>query len=104
MPCRSGMTPSPNEAIEAHTKKVRGELDEVTQLLCGLCSSIESKLPMEQRRQLLVKDSKLTNWWNKHKEFDLKRRQKEQEQARKKVKNLQEEIKKTLRDAGLDDA
>ena len=90
MPCRN---------YDDHLDSVsyyKSKLDEVTDLLCELCTTVERK---EGVRSF---SNNLKDWWFKHKEEDRKRKEEEDKQLNKKItqqqalKKLSKEEKEAL--------
>ena len=69
MPCRDDRDCGNDFAVAYSTTKER--LDEVTELLCSLCRSIE------ESNSTITVNRDLKIWWNNHKEMDKKRIEKE---------------------------
>jgi hypothetical protein len=68
---------------------LRKQLDEVTRLLCGVLTIVEKDSIMLSVRGMVPG---LPEWWDKHKEADRKRLEKEaQEQARQEQKRLRKQ-------------
>jgi len=86
MPCSSGETclPPSSNSISISSlpglisgsafKRVKDDLDEVTSILCGLCTSIE-----ESENNYFRNDPILREWWEHHKEEDIRQKKEEQE-------------------------
>lgn len=89
MPCRDG-------GYRDEEEELRRKLDEVTNLLCGLCKKLELK------GQLPLSDSDLMIWYHKHKKMDAEREAEEakekavRERKKKVLEKLTKEERKTL--------
>ncbi len=65
MPCRYDVFPT-QQTYDAH-----GDVDVLTQLLCGICSKLE------KANKTSTMSPKLRKWWKEHKRRDAARRKEE---------------------------
>jgi len=78
MPCRDGGW-GDEEAARLEAKK-QTKLDNVTRMLCELCTVIEKYHPDSAIQQSAGAIKGLRAWWDKHKKRDAKRLEKERKE------------------------
>jgi hypothetical protein len=71
MPCRDYQDEPGSVRTEyVDNPETRKRLDNVTALLCGLCSKLKGQ---ELFNHILANDKKLAAWWKDHQEMDRRR-------------------------------
>lgn len=71
MPCSDGGWPARAESYERQSSETQARLDNVTRLLCELCTHLEDA----KRSDLFASVAGLKGWWEAHKRRDAERRE-----------------------------
>ncbi len=112
MPCQDG-GPSPEEYYRvtkendrkeaARRKAIKDKLDNLTRMLCDICTVIERHHPDSSIQQSAGSVSGLRIWWDAHKKIDEKRKAKEAlAKADKERKEQATHDRAALRQAGIE--
>lgn len=81
MPCNDGGWPARAESYERQSGETQAKLDNVTRMLCEICTVIEEHHPDSAIQQSAGAINGLRGWWDKHQKLDAKRREKERQLA-----------------------
>ena len=99
MPCTDGGYSNEEYERRRHSE-TQNKLDKVTRLLCGLITQLETT----KLGHPIVLDRETQEWWVAHQEVDRQRLIREEQERKRKVQQIKDQIKRNINGVDLTEA